>query len=379
MLRPGEVERVVALLLTGDPSRLSAQVYAALGPAKDRFDDLDEDDQDAFRDALGRFVRVYSFLSQVVDFGDTDLERDYLYCKALATLIRKEAGTALDLGSEVELTHLKHEMTFEGSIDLPAGRGVVEPLSPEGGRHSEPEQETLSTIIQRLNDRFGLDLGERDMVHVEAMVEDMADQPDTQLRARANSFESFMVSFDNDFVSTAVNRIDRNEQLVGRLLDNPELRGAISDIYAVDIYRRARVAGQRTCPIGELLEPDREDEFLEFKSTLRWDIKQDSAKTGIPEKAVIKTIAGFLNARHGGTLLVGVADDGSLYGLEDDYASFSKRGERGRPRPMGSAPPESGRWAPRRGRGRARHVGVPPRRRERPLPRECRAFRVPRL
>ena len=43
----------------------------------------------------------------------------------------------------------------------------------------------------------------------------------------------------------------------------------------------------------------------------------------------MKTIAGFANSLYGGTLLVGVTDDGGIYGLEDDYATFSKRGERG--------------------------------------------------
>ncbi|MDG1878573.1 MAG: ATP-binding protein [Acidimicrobiales bacterium] len=74
--------------------------------------------------------------------------------------------------------------------------------------------------------------------------------------------------------------------------------------------------------------PDRESLYLEYKSTLRWDIKQQ-VKSKIPEDAAIKTIAGFANAEHGGTLLIGVADDGSVYGLENDYATFSKRGERG--------------------------------------------------
>ena len=84
-----------------------------------------------------------------------------------------------------------------------------------------------------------------------------------------------------------------------------------------------------SCPIGELLGPDREDAHLEYKSTLRWDIRGKSAKTGIPEKAVVKTVAGFLNADYGGTLLIGVADDGTIHGLEADYATFSKRGQRG--------------------------------------------------
>ncbi len=45
------------------------------------------------------------------------------------------------------------------------------------------------------------------------------------------------------------------------------------------------------------------------------------------ETAVLKTIAAFLNSREGGTLLIGVADDGTVLGLEPDYATLHKDGK----------------------------------------------------
>ncbi len=72
----------------------------------------------------------------------------------------------------------------------------------------------------------------------------------------------------------------------------------------------------------------RESLYLEYKSTLRWDINAQR-KGGVAEDTAVKTIAGFANSGFGGTLLIGVADDGSVHGLEDDYATFTKRGERG--------------------------------------------------
>lgn len=55
---------------------------------------------------------------------------------------------------------------------------------------------------------------------------------------------------------------------------------------------------------------------LEFKSTIRWDVKQGKENKDL-ELMVLKTIAAFLNAE-GGTLLIGVADDGTVLGLERD-------------------------------------------------------------
>ena len=59
-----------------------------------------------------------------------------------------------------------------------------------------------------------------------------------------------------------------------------------------------------------------ESDRLEFKSTLRWNLKTGKAGKEI-ELASLKTIAAFLNS-DGGTLLVGVGDDGELLGVEPD-------------------------------------------------------------
>lgn len=59
-----------------------------------------------------------------------------------------------------------------------------------------------------------------------------------------------------------------------------------------------------------------EGDSIEFKSTFRWDIRAGKTNPAI-EHASLKTIAAFLNSR-GGTLLIGVRDDGSVEGIETD-------------------------------------------------------------
>ncbi len=67
-----------------------------------------------------------------------------------------------------------------------------------------------------------------------------------------------------------------------------------------------------------------ESETLEFKSSLRFDRKGGGVNKAL-EKVVIKTVAGFLNGKQGGTLLIGVDDAGKAVGLTDDYASLKKK------------------------------------------------------
>lgn len=60
-----------------------------------------------------------------------------------------------------------------------------------------------------------------------------------------------------------------------------------------------------------------EGDELEFKSSLRWDFKEQSPNKKL-EEVILKTIAAFANGQ-GGTLLIGVDDDGKILGLEGDY------------------------------------------------------------
>ena len=79
-------------------------------------------------------------------------------------------------------------------------------------------------------------------------------------------------------------------------------------------------AGQTTkalmpIPVAELVK-EREGTTIEFKSTLRTNM-HTGEKDPKMELAVLKTIAAFLNM-NGGTLIVGVSDDGEPVGVEAD-------------------------------------------------------------
>lgn len=63
-----------------------------------------------------------------------------------------------------------------------------------------------------------------------------------------------------------------------------------------------------------------ETEQVEFKAAARWDVERGCVNREL-ENAVVRTIAGFLN-HAGGTLLIGVTDDGSLCGIAQDYRTL---------------------------------------------------------
>ena len=325
VLRSEEIEAFVDALLS--PGGLDhGRVHGFLEPAVDRFWALDDDEQGRFRDALGRFVRTYSFLSQLVSFGDTKLERDYLYCRALGQLIRDEPGTSLDLGDTVELSHLRIQQQFEGSIDLSTDTGEVATLFGEGRGGQQPEEEPLSVIIARLNDRYGIKLTDADRLFLDAIAADLTDDSDVQMAAAANDQANFGIVLDRVFDPAVVSRLDRNQDFAFQLFDNAEMRSEVLAALLPLVYGKAKVARQEHCPIGDLLGADLESAHLEYKATLRTH-DSDGELSKPLETAVLKTVAAFLNSVDGGTLLIGVADDASVHGIESDYATLRKDGK----------------------------------------------------
>ncbi|MGH8946272.1 MAG: type I restriction enzyme subunit R domain-containing protein, partial [Acidimicrobiia bacterium] len=269
ILHPEEVETVVRLLLT-DASANHARIHGALSPAVDRFrHDLAADEQDAFRDALNRFVRIYSFLSQIVAFGDTKLERDYLFARALAPFIRADAEPGVDLGSQVELTHLALEKTSEGSASLdPDVEGEVVTIFSGAGKIYQPDEAPLSEIIAQMNARYGTSFTDTQAVHTSMIVGALVADEDMQQVAWANDEKAFGEVYPVFFEGAMLDLQKSNEDFTYKLLDDPELFGKLIAATLPGAYAAAKVASQEWIPIGDLLAAG-ETASIEYKSSLR--------------------------------------------------------------------------------------------------------------
>jgi type I restriction enzyme, R subunit len=245
VLRDEEMAAVAAILVTLDEAAGHGKVYAGLDPAVDRFHALAEESRLAFRDALNRFASTYAFLSQIVSFNETAMERDYLYCRALAACLRgRDSIERLDLGSEVELTHLRTQETFSGSVSLTAEQGELTTFPGEGkGKQTEPDIEPLSEIVQILNERFGMELGEGDQLLFDQYEREWVDDLELAAQARENTKENFALVFERKFIDTIVKRMDSNEEIFKRILDDEDFRAALADFYLARVYGRLRETG----------------------------------------------------------------------------------------------------------------------------------------
>ena len=218
-------------------------IYALLAAPVEQFKKLEPEEQHEVRDALDAFVRAYAFLSQVVEFEDVGLEALYLASRALAAELPSDGGGRLDLGTEVQLTHLRIEQTSSGSITPDGGYGPIEAIYSGQGKQVAEEKAHLSTIIEVLNERFGTVLGTADQLFFDQLEETWMADDHLVAQAQANPIESFRLVFQPQFLKSIVGRIDDNEEIFRRVVDDPDFQTAVMNHYLARVFERARSVG----------------------------------------------------------------------------------------------------------------------------------------
>lgn len=265
-----EIERVVKVVL--DPKAKQKQLEAAITPVADRLlkrynaakqayklaveekDDktVDEakDTMEAllmFRGDIGTYVRAYTFLSQIFDYGNTDFEKRAIFFKHLVRLLkfgREREGVDL---SEVTMTH--HRLWNKGKRNLAlSGQDApkLDPLTEAGsGSVQEKEKALLSEIIEKLNDLFGGDTTDGDQLSYANTVAEKALESETlQKQAANNSKEQFANSPDlgSEIMEAIMESMEVQEELSKRALGSPAIQAGLQRILLekLGLYEKLR-------------------------------------------------------------------------------------------------------------------------------------------
>ncbi len=214
-------------------------LYDALAQPVERFKALGDEEREQFRHDLDAYTRAYAFLAQIVTWTDTDLEKLYVFARSLASDLPPRPGDpSMDLGSEVELTHLRIE--HRGEFDAAIAENDPGPLIAFTGAGStgsgDPETERLSAIIDRLNERHGLNLSLIDALLFEQFKGDWLGDADLADQAKANTFENFMVVFERKFMAVVLARMDANADLFRAINDDRGFAADLQASYGRDVY-----------------------------------------------------------------------------------------------------------------------------------------------
>ena len=222
----------------------NSAIQGPLKAAKDRFngryeaavtanDKAQIDELDIFRKDVGSFVRLYDFLSQIVNYQDTDLEKRSLYLRFLSRQITaKNRNQEVDF-STVELTHIKQSRSGDHNLNLSTGEAkALKPITATGsGQKHDPRMVRLLEVLAKVNDLFaGEDFTPaEEQSWVEGVVTVLMSDDTIQTQAANNSKKQFMES------------PDLNDAVVEAVLGNQTSHNKMADIFFTDERIKAKV------------------------------------------------------------------------------------------------------------------------------------------
>lgn len=216
---------------------------AVLDQAVARFSHLqstEEDEAELWRGKLQAFRNLYGFLSQVIPYQDSDLEKLFTYLRHLALkLPKRKSGPGYQFDEEVELDYYRLQKISEGSISL--NEGYAKPLDGPrevGSGMLREEQVSLSRLIDIINERFGGELNEADQLFFDQIAEAASQDESLQKAAEVNSLDKFQLVFRQVLESLFIERMDLNEELFTDYMGKPEMQELVSKWLGSQVYGR---------------------------------------------------------------------------------------------------------------------------------------------
>ena len=253
-----EVERVVKVEL--DPNSKQSELAKALEPVADRLLKKFKSAQNAlsvgkelgdaasikeaedelnalslFKADMGAFLRLYTFLSQIFDYGSTGVEKRAIFFKLLLPLLDfGRERDSVDL-SKVVLTH--HNLKNLGKRNLPLGEGTavkLQPMTEAGtGQVQDKQKALLDEIIAKVNDLFDGELTDGDkLAYVHVINEKMLASELLQQQAANNTKEQFSSSPDlpKEQSNAVIDSLDAHTVMSSQILNQPDAQAGLLNL-----------------------------------------------------------------------------------------------------------------------------------------------------
>jgi len=218
-----------------------AMLNSFIDPAVDRYMAIkDEEEQEDFKHTLMVFIRLYSFLSQIMPFADMELEKFYAYARLLVNkLPKRDVLERFKIHDEVALEYYRLQKIKEGRIVLEKdSESAIHPITEAGTKKEKEELAKLSEIIEILNDKFGTDFTDADKYFFSQIEEDLVGDEKLSEQAKNNSIDNFKFGFEDMFLNKLIERMDSNQDIFTKIMDDKTFGDVVKEWMLYKVYNR---------------------------------------------------------------------------------------------------------------------------------------------
>lgn len=159
----GERDKVVEYMVRQD---VAAAVSLCNTIVKERETPMTNDDKDKFRKLVNRYIRSYGFMAQLLTYCDPELEREYIFLRALyPRLLYTKETLPMEILDRVDLNKLRLQMMMEGTISLEEEDAELKSSRIGDVKASaEDEKKSLKEILDIVNEPYKGFLDDHDVV-----------------------------------------------------------------------------------------------------------------------------------------------------------------------------------------------------------------------
>ena len=228
----------VAGIFYGEPDagKVLSAVEARLAPAVDRWAAMDDTPKREFKALLRKFLRSYSFITQMVSLGDEELHRFFVYAGFLVKKLFLDTGSTPDLRDKVELEYLRIEDKGTRAIKLESEE--LHNGGANAGIAKEDEEERLSVLVEHLNEVFGTNWEDADRI-IKACADKICEDEDFVAKARTNSMGDLRAIFGDVMMRALAEILSDSQDMFEKFNEKPDdyMRVMNEDLLPI-VYRR---------------------------------------------------------------------------------------------------------------------------------------------
>ena len=212
-----QVEKFCAIFF--DKDREEGNLHPVLDEVVDNWNILDDDEQrEDFRLKVASYARLYSYLSQIINFKDIKLEKHYIFYRYLSKKLKTKTKEKFNIENLIDLESLRIQKLHDNIDPLEPTDHEYKGIKTSVGIYTPPTKDFLSDIIDTINSRYGVNLNDDDKINIDTVRQKIFENEEIEkymngANSEQNKQDYFKKQFDNVILSLLKDRFDFYKKL----------------------------------------------------------------------------------------------------------------------------------------------------------------------
>lgn len=222
-----------------DRQRDEGSLHPILDTVANKFKSIEETKiKEDFRAKIQLYIRLYGYLSQIINFTDIELEKHFVFFKYLHKKLPKRETDTFDVSDAIDLDSLRIQKIHEHVEEPVRGYNVINPPGFGGAAVQETKYDLLSEILNQVNQTYGVNLTDEDKLDLSKLQKRLTDDPEVEKYMNGNNNEDNRRNFfEKQFEERLLDSVNESLDFYKKMEENPEMKHFILQMMYEDYQK----------------------------------------------------------------------------------------------------------------------------------------------